>query len=192
MEFKLPDLPYSKDALEPGISTMTVSIHYDKHHRGYMTKLEKAIADTPESSKSLEELVQSTEGYVFNQAAQVWNHTFYWKSMKPGGGGKPDGALLEALTKAFGNYEDFKQQFAEAARDEFGSGWAWLVKEGDALRILSTSDAENPLQRGLVPLIACDVWEHAYYLDYKNERDQYVERFIDSLLNWDFAQENFR
>jgi Fe-Mn family superoxide dismutase len=191
LEFNLPELPYSNDALDPFISPRTVEIHYGKHHRGYLDKLRKAIEDSPESKKSLEELIRTTQGGIFNCAAQVWNHTFYWRSMRPGGGGKPAGAVLQRLEGAFGSYEDFKQRLAEAANSHFGSGWAWLTanREG-TLQILSTSDAQNPIQGGAVPLLTVDVWEHAYYLDYQNERPRYVESFIDKLINWDFVREN--
>jgi Fe-Mn family superoxide dismutase len=191
LEFNLPELPYSNDALDPFISPRTVEVHYGKHHRGYLDKLRKAIEDSPDSKKSLEELIRTTEGGIFNCAAQVWNHTFYWRSMRPGGGGKPAGAVLQKLESAYGSYEDFKQRFAEAANAHFGSGWAWLTVNGQGtLEILSTSDAENPIQRDVVPLLTVDVWEHAYYLDYQNERPRYVESFIDKLINWDFVREN--
>ena len=190
MEFKLPDLPYSNDALAPHISAKTVDVHYGKHHQGYMTKLRAAIEDGPLGKKSLEELVKTTEGGIFNNAAQVWNHSFYWKSMKPGGGGKPDGTVLQRLEKEFGSFDDFKRRFAEAAATHFGSGWAWLASGDGKLQILSTHDAGNPMQKGMTPLLTIDVWEHAYYLDYQNARPKYIEGFVDSLINWDFVKEN--
>jgi Fe-Mn family superoxide dismutase len=191
MVFTLPELPYPVEALDPHISARTVSIHYGKHHRTYMEKLKKAIEDTPQSARSLEELVVTTEGSVFNNAAQVWNHTFYWNSMKPGGGGKPGGELLVRIERAFGSLADFKQRFAEAAAVHFGSGWTWLAADdAGMLRILGTHDAGNPLQHGLRPLLTIDVWEHAYYLDYQNQRPRYIETFMDNLINWEFAQKN--
>lgn len=193
MKIELPPLPYSKDALEPHISSGTVNVHYDKHHRGYVNKLQKAIEGTPLAEKTLEEIIRSSQGPVFNNAAQVWNHTFYWSSMAPNGGGQPTGEIGAAIERGFGSYQDFKQKFAEAAAGHFGSGWAWLVRDGDnRLQIISTHDADTPLTRGLRPLLTIDVWEHAYYLDYKNERPTYVQRFIDGLIHWDFAAENLR
>jgi len=188
VNFELPALPYEKNALEPHISARTLDFHYDKHHRGYMTKLKNAIEGKPEADKSLEQLVQTAEGGVFNNAAQVWNHTFYWNSMAPDGGGKPEGKLLERIEKDFHSHEDFAQQFAEVAKGEFGSGWAWLVEDGDRLRVLSTHDADNPLRHGMKPLLTIDVWEHAYYLDFQNDRASYVQGVIDHLLDWRFAQ----
>jgi len=190
VNFELPALPYEKNALEPHISARTLDFHYDKHHRGYMTKLKNAIEGKPEADKSLEQLVQTAEGGVFNNAAQVWNHTFYWNSMAPDGGGKPEGKLLERIEKDFHSHEDFAQQFAEVAKGEFGSGWAWLVEDGDRLRVLSTHDADNPLRHGMKPLLTIDVWEHAYYLDFQNDRASYVQGVIDHLLDWRFAARN--
>jgi len=190
VNFELPALPYEKNALEPHISARTLDFHYDKHHRGYMTKLKNAIEGKPEADQSLEKLVQTTEGGVFNNAAQVWNHSFYWNSMAPDGGGKPEGKLLERIEKDFHSHDDFARQFAEVAKGEFGSGWAWLVEDGDRLRVLSTHDADNPLRHGMKPLLTIDVWEHAYYLDYQNDRASYVQGVIDHLLNWRFAARN--
>jgi Fe-Mn family superoxide dismutase len=191
MKFELPTLPYDKSALAPHISARTLELHYEKHHRGYLTKLEKAIGGKPEAEKSLHEIIRTTEGTVFNLAAQVWNHTFYWDSMKPGGGGRPAGPLLAAIERDFGGFDRFAKQFAEAARGEFGSGWAWLVLGPQKLRVIATHDAENPLQTNALPLLTIDVWEHAYYLDYQNERDRYVQAVLDHLLNWSFAEQNF-
>jgi Fe-Mn family superoxide dismutase len=192
MKFEIPDLPYSKKALEPHISQETLETHYEKHHKGYLKKLKKEIEGKPEAEKSLEDLIRTSEGKVFNFAAQVWNHTFYWRSMHPDGGGKPTGELRTKIEQSFGSVDEFKQAFADAATGEFGSGWAWLVVDGHGrLRVRSSSDADNPLGSAQTPLLTIDVWEHAYYLDYKNERAKYVEAVIDDLLNWDFAQENF-
>lgn len=191
MKFEMKPLPYAKDALAPHLSAESFSFHYDKHHQAYLTNLEKLISGTPEAEKSLEEIVKSSSGKVFNNAAQVWNHDFFWASMKPGGGGEPTGALADAIKRDFGSYADFRKQFADAAVAQFGSGWAWLIKDGDALKIVTTSNADTPLARGQKPLLTCDVWEHAYYIDYRNLRAKFVETFLDHLVNWDFAAANF-
>jgi Fe-Mn family superoxide dismutase len=192
MRFELPPLPYEKSALEPHISARTLEFHYEKHHRGYLDKLKKAIGDTPRAEMSLVQIIRESEGDVFNLAAQVWNHSFYWDSMRPGGGGEPTGELASAIERDFGDYATFAKQFAAAANGEFGSGWGWLVlsRQG-TLAVINSSDAENPLQSGQTPLLTVDVWEHAYYLDYQNERDKYVSGFVDHLINWDFAERNF-
>lgn len=193
MKFEIDPLPYAKDALAPHVSARTLDFHYETHHKGYLEKLRKQIEGKPEADRELEDLIRTSEGNLFNNAAQVWNHSFYWRSMKPDGGGKPDGALLQALESGFGSFDRFKQRFAEAANGEFGSGWAWLVLDRSGrLRVLSSSDAENPLQQDQKPLLTLDVWEHAYYLDYQNERDGYVEGFLDHLVNWEFAEQNLR
>jgi len=192
MKFELPPLPYDKSSLAPHISARTLDLHYEKHHRGYLKKLEKAIGDKPEREKSLVEIIRTSDGPVFNFAAQVWNHTFYWDSMTAGGGGKPSGDLLTAIERDFSGFADFKQRFAEAASGEFGSGWAWLVVgPSQKLRVVSTHDAEDPLQTNTTPLLTIDVWEHAYYVDYQNERERYVSAFLDHLLNWKFAETNY-
>jgi Fe-Mn family superoxide dismutase len=192
MQFTLSPLPYPKDALEPAISARTVDVHYEKHHRGYLRKLEKAIADKPIAQKGLEGVIRETEGSVFNCAAQVWNHAFYWHCMTPNGGGRPSGRLAEAIDRDFGSLEVFHRSFAEAANSQFGSGWAWLVARPDGrLRVTSTTDAENPVRSKLTALLTIDVWEHAYYLDYLNERDRYVRGFIDHLIDWHFAEKNY-
>jgi Fe-Mn family superoxide dismutase len=193
MKFELSPLPYEKDALEPTLSARTLQYHYEKHHRGYLNKLEKAISGKPLGKKSLEEIIREAKGSVFNHAAQVWNHDFYWRSMTPNGGGKPSGELATAIERDFGSFESWKQRFAEAANGEFGSGWAWLVAEpGGRLRVIATDDAENPIRSGNgKPLLTLDVWEHAYYLDYQNERDRYVRGYLDTLVNWSFAEKNF-
>jgi Fe-Mn family superoxide dismutase len=192
MKFEIPPLPYPKTALEPHISRETLEFHYEKHHRGYLAKLEKQIKDTPQARQELQELIRTSHGDVFNFAAQVWNHTFYWSSMSPDGGGKPQGRLREQLEAEFGSVERFKSELGEAAVGEFGSGWAWLVARGGdgRLAVVSSSDAENPLQGGHHPLLCIDVWEHAYYLDYKHERSRYVEAFLEHLIHWDFAAQN--
>jgi Fe-Mn family superoxide dismutase len=190
MAFTLPELPYPKDALAPHISAETLDFHHGKHHNAYVTKLNELVgADGSLAGKSLEDLVRTTSGGVFNQAAQVWNHTFYWHSMKPQGGGEPTGAVLEAINKAFGSVADFKAKFSAAAAGQFGSGWAWLVKDGSGLAITTTSNAGCPLTEGKTPLLTCDVWEHAYYIDYRNARPKYVEAWWN-LVNWDFVAKN--
>jgi len=194
MKFELSPLPYAKGALEPYISAKTVDLHYEKHHRGYLRKLQKAIEGKTEAQWSLEDLFSNSKAAgVFNNAAQVWNHAFYWNSMRPAGGGKPNGQLSSALEKKFGSIADFKRELAQTATGHFGSGWAWLVLEkGGELKVASTSDAENPLQWRAIPLLTIDVWEHAYYLDYQNERDKYVTAYLDHLINWDFAEANYK
>lgn len=191
MAIELPALPYAQDALAPHISAETISFHYGKHHAGYVKKLNAAIDGTEHADKSLEELI-AVGGNLFNNAAQVWNHTFYWNSMSPSGGGAPEGALADAINAAFGSYDEFKAAFAKAAGGQFGSGWAWLVKNADgSLAIVTTGNAETPITNdGVTPLLTCDVWEHAYYVDYRNSRGGYVEAWWN-LVNWDFAAKNF-
>ena len=191
MKFEIAPLPYPKNALAPFLGAETVDLHYEKHHKGYLEKLEKLLRGKPEADQSLEELIRTSHGEVFNNAAQVWNHNFYWLSMKPGGGGEPAGELATRLEQSFGSYIEFRAQFAQAAIGEFGSGWAWLVQgPSGRLVVCSSDDAENPLQREIVPLLTIDVWEHAYYLDYRNERARYVDKFLDHLLDWDFVATN--
>lgn len=192
MKFELDPLPYAKNALAPHLTEETLSFHYDKHHQAYMTNLKNLLEGKPEAEKSLEEIVKTSSGGVFNNAAQVWNHTFYWNSMKPSGGGEPQGALAEAIKRDFGSYADFKKQFAEASVKQFGSGWGWLVKEGDKLKIVTTGNAETPITKGQTPLITCDVWEHAYYIDYRNLRAKYVDTFLEKLVNWEWAAAQFK
>jgi Fe-Mn family superoxide dismutase len=189
MAFTLPELPYAKDALAPHLSKETLEFHHGKHHNAYVVKLNQLTEGKPEANKSLEELIRTTDGGVFNQAAQIWNHTFFWHSMSPTGGGEPTGKVLEALTKSFGSVEQFKKDFAAAALGQFGSGWAWLVKDGDKLAITTTSNAGCPLKDGKTPLLTCDVWEHAYYIDFRNDRAKFVETFW-KLVNWDFVAKN--
>lgn len=191
MKFDLPKLPYDLKALEPFISGQTLELHYSKHHQNYMTKLEKEIAGTDLAKQSLEYVVCNGKGSVFNNAAQVWNHTFYWNGMAPSGSQGPSRELGERLKRDFGGIDKFKREFAEIARSQFGSGWAWLVENDQGgLEVLSTSDAENPLCDGAKPLLTLDVWEHAYYLDYQNERGTYIEAFLDHLIDWTFVEQN--
>ena len=195
MAFELPALPYAQDALEPHISANTLSFHYGKHHNGYVTKLNAAIEGTDLASKSLEEIIKGTAGDpaksgVFNNAAQVWNHSFYWQCMKPGGGGTPSGALASKIDADFGSFDKFIEQLKAAAATQFGSGWAWLVLDGGTLKTVKTLNAENPIASGQTPLLTIDVWEHAYYLDYQNRRPDYISTFVNSLVNWDFVAGN--
>lgn len=192
--FKLPSLPYAENALEPVISARTIGFHYGKHHQSYVNKLNKQVAGTPLAEQPLEAVVKATanpdQTAIFNNAAQAWNHTFYWNSLKPKGGGKPTGALAEMIDKSFGSFEQFKAKFVKVATGQFGSGWAWLVQDGDKLAVVKTSNADNPLVHGQKPLLTVDVWEHAYYLDYQNRRVDYVTAVLDGLINWDFAAQN--
>ena len=191
MTHKLPPLPYEKNALEPYISAETLEYHYGKHHQTYVTNLNNLIAGTEFADMSLEDIVRKSSGGLFNNAAQVWNHTFYWNGLKPQGGGEPSGALAEAINQAFGSFAKFKEEFTKCAVTTFGSGWAWLVKNADgSLALVSTSNAGCPLTSGQTPLLTCDVWEHAYYVDYRNARPKYVEEFWN-LVNWDFVAKNF-
>ncbi len=191
MEHVLPELPYAKDALAPHISSETLDFHYGKHHATYVVKLNGLIEGTEFSDSSLEEIVKkASAGPVFNNAAQIWNHTFYWNSLSPNGGGEPTGDLLEAINKAFGSVEAFKEQFTNSAVNNFGSSWTWLVKKSDgSLAIVNTSNAACPLTDGATPILTCDLWEHAYYIDYRNVRPDYLKAFW-SLVNWDFAASN--
>ena len=191
MRLELPPLPYAKGALAPHLSARTLDVHYEKHHRGHLRKLAKLVRGKPEEKLDLEELVRRSTGEIFDNAAQVWNHDFYWRSMRPTDGSRPGKRVRDLLAASFGSVADFKQRLAEAATGRFGSGWAWVVEDGRGrLRIESTGNAENPLRRAQPPLLALDVWEHAYYLDYRNERERYVRGFLDHLLNWDFLSEN--
>lgn len=195
MAFTLPDLPYDMDALEPHISARTLDFHYGKHHQAYVTNLNKFVADTPLADKSLEEVIQASVGKgdmtaIFNNAAQVWNHTFYWNGMKANGGGEPSGKLKELLLSSFKDMATFEAEFKTAAVSQFGSGWAWLVYDNGTLKVTKTSNAETPLTTSQKPLLTCDVWEHAYYLDYQNRRPDYVEKFFSHLINWGFVEEN--
>jgi len=191
MAIQLPELNYSKDALAPNISAETMEYHYGKHHQGYVTKLNKAIEGTAFAEKSLEDIVKTAEGGMFNNAAQVWNHNFYWQSLSPNGGGTPTGPLADAINNKWGSFDKFKEAFSTAAGGQFGSGWAWLVKDSKGLDIVTTSNAKTPVtDSALTPLMTCDVWEHAYYVDYRNARPKYIEAFWN-VVNWDFASKNF-
>ncbi len=192
MAFTLPNLPYAKDALAPHISAETLEYHHGKHHAAYVTNLNKLLEGKPEANKSLEEIIMSSDGGVFNNAAQVWNHTFYWSSMKPNGGGQPTGDLLAAINRDFGSFDKFKEEFANAGATQFGSGWAWLVEKDGKLAVTKTPNADLPMKHGQKALLTMDVWEHAYYIDYRNARPKYIETFLNSLANWDFALENLK
>ncbi|MBI2374072.1 MAG: superoxide dismutase [Deltaproteobacteria bacterium] len=189
MPFTLPELPYAKDALAPHISAETLDFHHGKHHQAYVTKLNELTQGTELANKSLDELVKTAEGAIFNQAAQIWNHTFYWHSMKPNGGGAPTGRIADEINKAFGSFEAFKKKFTDAAIGQFGSGWAWLVRGPNGLEVVQSSNAGNPMRDGKKPLLTCDVWEHAYYVDYRNARAKYVDAWWN-LVSWDFANAN--
>ena len=191
MAFTLPDLPYAKDALAPYLSQETLEYHHDKHHNAYVTNLNGLIDGTDHAAKSLEEIIMAADGPLFNNAAQVWNHTFYWKCMKPGGGGAPSGELAKAIDSAFGSLDAFKKELSAAAVGQFGSGWGWLVLENGALKVIKTGNADLPLKHGRTALLTVDVWEHAYYVDYRNLRPKYVETFLNDLVNWDFVAENY-
>lgn len=192
--YKLPPLPYSENALEPCISARTLSFHYGKHHQSYVNNTNRLVEKTGMAGLPLEELVKKAAGLknksLFNNAAQAWNHAFYWQGMKPQGGGKPGGKVMERLEKDFGSFEGFRKAFTDAAIGQFGSGWAWLVLEGDSLKVTNTLNADTPLAHGQKPLLTVDVWEHAYYLDYQNRRGEYVKAFLDNLVNWSFVSSN--
>jgi len=192
MAHTLPALPYAKNALVPHISEETFDYHYAKHHQAYVTNLNNLIPGTEFETSSLEEIIKKASGGIYNNAAQVWNHTFFWNSMKPAGGGAPTGALAAAIDAKFGSFDAFKEAFTKSAVGNFGSSWTWLVKKADgSVDILNTGAAGNPLTTGDIPLIAIDLWEHAYYIDYRNARPKFVETFLTSLANWDFAAANF-
>ena len=191
MEHTLPALPYEKDALEPHISKETIEYHYGKHHQTYVTNLNNLIKGTEFESATLEEIIKKSSGGVFNNAAQVWNHTFYWNGLKPQGGGAPSGKLADAINTKWGSFDKFKEEFTKSGLGNFGSGWTWLVKKADgSVDIVNTPNAATPLTGADTPLLTCDVWEHAYYIDYRNARAKYIESFW-SLVNWDFAATNF-
>jgi len=195
MSFQLPDLPWKDDALAPHVSANTIGFHYGKHHATYVANLNKLTEGTPFADKSLEEIMKQTAGDgakagLFNNAAQVWNHTFFWNSMMPNGGGEPGGSVREGINATFGGYDKFKEVFTAKATTVFGSGWAWLVDNGGKLEIVQTGNAGNPLTDGMKPLLTLDVWEHAYYLDYQNRRPDFIKTFLDRLVNWGFAESN--
>lgn len=195
MTYKLPELPYPTDGLSPFLSKETLETHYEKHHRGYVRKLDKLVEGTTYAGQSMQDTVllahSSEDTGVFNNAAQILNHTFLWNSMSPDGGGAPSGPLAGAIETSFGSRDKFDEAFRKAASSRFGSGWVWLVMDGEHLRVISTGDADTPIVRGMVPLLTLDVWEHAYYLDYKNERARYVDAFLSDAVNWSFAADNF-
>jgi Fe-Mn family superoxide dismutase len=192
--FKLPELPFPETGLEPYISSRTLSFHHGKHHQAYLDNTNRLVKGTEMAGLSLEEVVKGSSALkdrsIFNNAAQSWNHAFYWKCMKPKGGGTPTGKLPESLSSAFGSYEGFKEAFSRAAATQFGSGWAWLVLDGTSFKVMNTANADTPLAEGKKPLLTIDVWEHAYYLDYQNRRADYIKAFLDYLVNWDFVSEN--
>lgn len=195
MAYELPSLPYDYKALEPLISQSTLEFHHDKHHATYVSKYNDAVKGTELDDKSLEEVIKMTAGDqsksgLFNNAAQAWNHSFYWQCMKPGGGGTPTGELAEKIETDFGSFDKFVEEFKNAGATQFGSGWAWLVLDNGTLKVTKTLNAENPITSGQVPLLTMDVWEHAYYLDYQNKRPAYIDDFLGSLVNWDFVAEN--
>ncbi|HEY9794641.1 MAG TPA: superoxide dismutase [Leptolyngbyaceae cyanobacterium] len=192
MGYELPALPYDYKALEPLISASTLEFHHDKHHAAYVTNYNNLTKDTELADKSIEEVIKITandasKAGIFNNAAQAWNHTFYWNCMKPGGGGTPTGALAEKINADFGSFDKFKEAFKQAGATQFGSGWAWLVLDNGTLKVTKTPNAENPLHHGQTPLLTMDVWEHAYYLDFQNKRPAYIDAFFDNLINWDFV-----
>jgi len=192
MTFKLPELPFPKDALTPHMSPETLDYHHGKHHKAYVDKLNQLVPGTEWENKSLEDIIRKATGPIFNNGAQIWNHTFFWNCLTPKSKKAPSGVLMDAIHKSFENFEQFQTKFNAAAVGQFGSGWAWLVKKSDgSLAIQATSNAENPLRTGDIPLFTCDVWEHAYYIDYRNERAKFVQN-IWNLANWDFVESNFK
>jgi Fe-Mn family superoxide dismutase len=195
MAFSLPNLPYGKKDLQPFVSEQTIEFHYGKHHQTYVTNLNTIVAGTPNENKSLEELIMLSANNtdlagMFNNAAQVWNHTFFWNCMKPNGGGRPTGKIADLINSSFGSYEKFAADFKQAALTQFGSGWAWLVQDSASIKITKTANADLPMAHSQIALLTCDVWEHAYYLDYQNRRADFVQTFLDNLINWDFVTAN--
>ena len=196
MSIALPELPYPIDALEPNVSARTLEFHHGKHHKAYVDKLNAAIKGTNYETQSLEAIIESSheagDSGVFNNAAQTWNHTFLWHSMSPVGGGEPTGVLADAINRKFGSFDKFRDAFKQAAMGQFGSGWAWLVRTNDGVEIVTTGNADTPIVNGKTPLLTLDVWEHAYYLDFQNQRDAYIDKFLDALANWEFAAANYK
>jgi superoxide dismutase, Fe-Mn family len=197
MAFELPPLPYPKEALEPHMSARTLEFHHGKHHKTYVDTANRLIQGTPFEGKPLEEVIRATakdesKAQIFNNAAQIWNHNFFWLSMKPKGGGKPSGDVAQAIDKSFGGYDKFRKEFAEACVSQFGSGWGWLIRERDQLKVIKTPNAVNPLSQGQTALLTCDVWEHAYYLDFQNRRPDFVAAFLDHLVNWNHVAQQLR
>lgn len=196
MAYELPALPYDYTALDPYISKSTLEFHHDKHHAAYVNNYNGLVKDTPFDNQAIEEVIKAVAGDaskagIFNNAAQAWNHTFYWNSIKPNGGGTPTGALADKISADFGSFTAFVDEFKKAGATQFGSGWAWLVLDGGTLKVTKTGNAENPLTTGATPLLTMDVWEHAYYLDYQNRRPDYINDFLTKLVNWDFVSANF-
>ncbi|MBD2104641.1 superoxide dismutase [Leptolyngbya sp. FACHB-261] len=196
MTYELPPLPYDYKALEPYISSGTLEFHHDKHHAAYVTNYNKLVQDAGLAEHPIEEVIKvsfkdPSKAGIFNNGAQAWNHTFYWSSMKPGGGGTPTGPLADKINADFGSFDKFKEEFKAAGATQFGSGWAWLVLDNGTLKVTKTLNAENPIAQGQTPLLTMDVWEHAYYLDYQNKRPDYIATFLDNLINWEFATANF-
>ena len=192
MAFELPNLPYAYDALAPHISKETLEFHHDKHHAAYVNKLNELTKGTPHEKESLEQIIKSSSGTLFNQAGQHFNHSFYWKCMGPKAGGDARGPVADAIKKSFGDFASFKQKFGEAATGHFGSGWAWLIRDREGeLKVIATHDADNPIKHGDHALLTCDVWEHAYYIDYRNARPKYIEAFWN-VVNWDFVNQNLK
>lgn len=192
MDFEVAPLPYAKDALEPVMKAETLEFHYEKHHKGYMTNLKGLLEGKPEAGKSLIEVIKSSSGGVFNNAAQVWNHTFFWDGMKPNGGGAPTGDVLDLLNRDFGGLDKFREAFVKGGIGRFGSGYVWLVLDEGKAKILDTPNAETPLTTAATPLLTADVWEHAYYLDHRNNRKGFLETFCDKLVNWEFVAKNLK
>ena len=190
MAFELPPLPYAQDALAPHMSAETLEYHYGKHHKTYVDNLNKAVDGTPDADASLEAIIMKAEGPLFNNAAQVWNHTFFWNGLTPGGGGQPTGAVAARIDADFGGYDEFRAQFTDAGLTQFGSGWAWLVEKDGKLAVMKTPNADLPMKHGATALWTCDVWEHAYYIDYRNLRAKFIDVVLDNLINWDFVNSN--
>ena len=190
MAFELPALPYAQDALAPTISAETMEYHYGKHHQTYVDNLNKAVAGTADETASLEDIIMKAEGPLFNNAAQVWNHTFFWNSLSPNGGGQPTGAIADRIAADFGGYDAFRAQITDAGLTQFGSGWAWLVEKDGKLAIMKTPNADLPMKHGAKALFTIDVWEHAYYIDYRNARAKFIEVVLDKLINWEFVNAN--
>jgi superoxide dismutase, Fe-Mn family len=198
MAFELPPLPYDKSALEPHMSAKTFEFHHDKHHKAYVDTANRLVQGTPFEGKPLEEVIRATakddsKALIFNNTAQIWNHSFFWNCMKPKGGGKPQGEVAQAIERSFGGYDKFREEFKTACTTQFGSGWGWLVKDGDKLKVIKTPNAVNPMSQGSgTALLTCDVWEHAYYLDYQNRRPDFVDSFLDNLANWDHVAQGLK
>jgi Fe-Mn family superoxide dismutase len=192
MDFEVAPLPYGKEALQPVMSRETLEFHYEKHHKGYMAKLKSLLDGKPEANKALEDVIRSSSGGIFNNAAQVYNHAFFWQSLKPSGGGAPSGEMADLLSRDFGGWDKFRQAWVNAGMGRFGSGWVWLVSDSGVLKILDTPNAETPLTTPSKPLLTADVWEHAYYIDYRNARQAFLEAFCDKMINWDFVSRNLK